>query len=345
MKVLRVVLFVLLALVAILVIKGLATDPAYDVSRTIEIDAPSSSVWPYVVSLKAADEWNAWMEIDPNTKKEYGGEEGAVGSWASWDSEHQDVGHGKQTIMKLDEGKLVESKLELAWGSPSTGYIELDEREGKTTVKYGFKGKEEQLMARIMTSFFDMDKVVGAMFDKGLTNLKTMVEAEETGTGQVEDKVYRGYSISRINKDQLVCIGKRKVVGFEEIKDFYTHVFPSAGAAVSAMKYNMDGMPCGVYFDWNEEEKTADLFAAMPIVAEADVNVKGFETLVIPGGKALVIDYYGPYEESAEAHYAMDDMMKEQGIAEPTHVIEQYMNDPTGLDPSEWHTRIYYMIS
>ena len=345
MKVLRVVLFVLLALIAILLIKGLSTDPDYDVSRSVEIDASSNTVWPHVVSLKAADAWNAWMEIDPNTQKEYGGDEGSVGSWASWDSEHKEVGHGKQTLTKVELGKLVESKLELEWGDPATGYVVLDEKEGKTTVQYGFRGRNNGLVMRIMGSFFDMEAMVGPMFEKGLANLKTIAEEEESGTGQVEEKSYRGYAISRINKEQMVCIGKRKVIGWDEIEPFYTQVFSTAGTAAASMKYNMDGMPCGVFFEWNEEEKTTDVFAAMPIVADADVEVKGFETLVIPAGKALMIDYYGSYDQSDQAHYAMEDMMKEHGMEEPAYVIEEYMNDPTGLDPSEWHTRIYYMIS
>ena len=57
-----------------------------------------------------------------------------------------------------------------------------------------------------------------------------------------------------------------------------------------------------------------------------------------------MIEYFGAYDKSANAHYAMDAYMKEKGITQSL-VLEEYANDPmTEKDTAKWQTDIYYRI-
>ena len=72
--------------------------------------------------------------------------------------------------------------------------------------------------------------------------------------------------------------------------------------------------------------------------------VDGLEAFTT-GGKALMVDHYGPYEKLGDAHMAMEDYMNWHGTQMNGPAIEEYMNDPTMVaDASEIHTRIYYPV-
>ena len=62
----------------------------------------------------------------------------------------------------------------------------------------------------------------------------------------------------------------------------------------------LSGMPSALYYTWDEEKGETDVAAAIPVkdfVEDADV-----EKTDVPGGLCLLIDYFGPYDESGEAH-------------------------------------------
>jgi effector-binding domain-containing protein len=110
------------------------------------------------------------------------------------------------------------------------------------------------------------------------------------------------------------------------------------------MSIKAAGAPSGIFYKYDEKEMKADMAAAIP-VADAKANVKGYQLIEIPAGKALQIAYYGAYEKSGDAHMAIDKYMKEKNLTMNTHVIEEYVTDPMHEpDTSKWLTNIYYMV-
>ena len=54
------------------------------------------------------------------------------------------------------------------------------------------------------------------------------------------------------------------------------------------------------------KNESIDMAAGVPVkVAPTDLP-EGMTAINVAGGKALQIDYYGPYEGSAKAHEALD---------------------------------------
>ncbi len=63
------------------------------------------------------------------------------------------------------------------------------------------------------------------------------------------------------------------------------------------------------------------------------------------GGKALKIAYTGPYAQSEEAHYAMDDYIKSHSMNNQFLVVEEYVKGPMmEPDSNKWETNIYYFL-
>jgi effector-binding domain-containing protein len=62
-------------------------------------------------------------------------------------------------------------------------------------------------------------------------------------------------------------------------------------------------------------------------------------------GKALQLAYFGSYDKTGEAHYAMGDYIKDNNLELNGAVIEEFITDPANEpDTSKWQTNIYYMI-
>lgn len=154
-------------------------SPDYVISRDISINAPAEKIFPYLNSAKLGELWGPWLEVDPAVKMTYSGPESGVGSRASWEGGKQ-LGTGSATIVESVPGQRVGIKLEyVAPMSMTQDSLYLVAPAGaQTQVTWRVTGRNG-FMGRLMCMFMDMDKTVGGMFEKGLSNLKTLVEKQE----------------------------------------------------------------------------------------------------------------------------------------------------------------------
>lgn len=170
--------FILLAL--ILVFLGfVARQPSdYFISRNILINAPIEKIFPYLNNSKLAEKWGPWLEIDPDAKMTYSGPESGVGSKASWDHGKK-LGTGSATIVESNFNRRVAIKLEYTRPMSMTQDAEyiVETVEKQSLVTWRVRGKNT-FFGRIMCMFGNMDKMVGGMFERGLLNLKNLVEKQ-----------------------------------------------------------------------------------------------------------------------------------------------------------------------
>lgn len=171
------ILYIVLAIAALLLLLAAIAPKNYNVSRSIEIKRPKNEVFNYLKSLKNQDEWSPWAKRDPNMYQEFTGTDGQVGALSYWKGNKQ-VGEGEQEITKIVEGKRIESELRFLkpFKSTSDAYIETVEvGSDRTKVIWGFSGKNVFPMS-IMMLFMSMDKAVGKDFEEGLASLKEILE-------------------------------------------------------------------------------------------------------------------------------------------------------------------------
>lgn len=166
------------AAVVVLFLGYVAMMPSdYLITRDITINAPAEKIFPHLNNQKLAEKWGPWLEVDPQAKMNYSGPDEGVGAKADWDTNGQ-LGTGSATIVESVPNERV--AIDLAYTRPMTmsQYAEyLVKAEGdKSVVTWRVKGKNT-FVGRIMCVFFDMDKMVGGMFEKGLSNLKRIVES------------------------------------------------------------------------------------------------------------------------------------------------------------------------
>ena len=84
--------------------------------------------------------------------------------------------------------------------------------------------------------------------------------------------------------------------------------------------------------------------AAIPTL-EVKKYTDDIESFPVGGGLALVINYFGPYAGSIEAHLALDDYMLEKKLESIPPIIEEYVTDPaTEPDTAKWLTKVIYFV-
>lgn len=155
-----------------------ATQPAeYVISRSVTVEAPAKKIFPYLNSPKLAEQWAPWSKVDPNAKVIYSGPHHGVGARSSWDGGKQ-LGTGSATVVESVDNKLVGVKLEYLKPMKMEQYSEylMESNGSATTVTWRVTGKNN-FIGRVMCLFMNMDKMVGGMFEQGLSSLKTLVEA------------------------------------------------------------------------------------------------------------------------------------------------------------------------
>lgn len=336
MKILKTIGFIVLALVALMLIIGLFQPTDFKYERDTTINASKEAVFATLNDFKTWEEWGPWQQEDPTMEVTYG--EKTVGEGASYNWTSENSGNGTITITESTAPTFLNTALVFDGQEGGNGWFNLEDAESggtKTSWGMGFEMPYPFNAFSIFTAG-KMEKQINDMFDKGLANLKEMVEAQQ---GEVN------YKVQEIDFPGKTYLGIKTTANFEtdNMQDFFANSYGQIMGAIEPAKIKMDGHPSGLYFTWDEETKTTEMAAAIPVAGNAAVSGGNIQSFKIPAGKAFVIDYYGPYDGIGAAHYAMDDYLKANGIKAGLPVVEEYVTDPgTEPDDSKWLTKIYY---
>ncbi len=124
--------------------------------------------------------WSPWAKLDPNVKNIFEGPTAGTGAIFNWSGNNK-VGEGRMEITESHPNELIRIRLEFQKPFQATNITEFTFRpEGEQTrVTWDMSGRKN-LFLRSFGLFLNMDKLVGRDFDKGLANLKTVVEPKKS---------------------------------------------------------------------------------------------------------------------------------------------------------------------
>lgn len=182
MKLLKKILFLIIALIALVLIVAIFVEDEYAVTKSVVVDLPSDDVFDYVKSLDNQEEYGVWLKKDPKVKITRKGTDGDVGYVMTWESSNEEVGKGEQEIVKIEDGKRIDFKLRFKepFEAEDDAFITTESLgEYKTKVTWGFKGKMSYPM-NIMMLFMDMEGMLGPALEEGLVNLKKTLETSDS---------------------------------------------------------------------------------------------------------------------------------------------------------------------
>lgn len=174
---LKKILIILAVLVVGFIAAALLKSPDFRVERSITVTAPPEAVFVWFNSHKKFNEFNPWLKMDPGAKVEYLGPETGIGAASTW--EGGKTGKGKATITESKPNELI--RLRMDWLEPMEGVSTVDylfkSDDGKTTVTWAMYGRNQGLLARMISLVMDCESMCGPEFEKGLADMATLVTA------------------------------------------------------------------------------------------------------------------------------------------------------------------------
>ena len=173
----KTVLLVLVAAVALLLIYASTRPDSFRVERSTTIAAPAEKLFPLIHDLQAFNTWNPYALKDPAIRIDFGGGPTA-GPGARYDfAGNKDVGKGRITL--TGEKAPSEVTMQLDMFEPFEGHntvvFSLVPEGAGTKVTWAMHGPSA-FITKLMGIFFNMDQMIGKDFEAGLANLKKLAE-------------------------------------------------------------------------------------------------------------------------------------------------------------------------
>lgn len=334
MRTLKIILFVLAALLGIFLLLGLVAPKEIQTSQSIVIEAPPEAVFDVVNDLTSWESWSPWKENDPTIRVVMGEPSSGEGAYYTWASENS--GSGKMTIAEIRPAESIRMVVEFEGQGQARAPFTFKPTENGVETTWAFQS-EFPYPWNAMLLFQDFQGSIDKDYRRGLELLKGVVE-ERAATVQSKPEVLE------LDAPARYYIGIREKAGIDALAARFAVNFPKVYDAVSKAGLEMGGMPSALYYIWDEANNSTDLAFAIPVKSKGEV--KGFETIEIPAGKMLLVDYYGNYEGIGEAHIAVDQYLAAKGLKAGIPVIEEYVTDPQAEpDTAKWLTKVYYPLA
>ena len=166
------------AAIVVIFLAVVAMQPSdFKVERSATMRAPAPAAFAQVNDFQNWRAWSPWEKVDPALKRQYEGPKAGAGAVYAWQG-NKDVGEGRMTITESKPAELVRIKLEFFKPFAATNAAEFSFKPAgadSTAVTWTMTG-QNNFLSKAICMFVNMDKMVGGMFEQGLTQMKTVVE-------------------------------------------------------------------------------------------------------------------------------------------------------------------------
>lgn len=148
----------------------------FKVTRSIEVRGAPQKIFDQINTLKNWDAWSPWAKIDPQATVHFAGPEAGIGSNFSWKG-NDEVGEGTITISESVPSERIQYSLVFTqpFTASNTAQFSLIPKGESTEIIWSMWG-ENNFMAKAFSLFFNCDSIIGPQFEKGLHNIKAIVE-------------------------------------------------------------------------------------------------------------------------------------------------------------------------
>jgi Polyketide cyclase / dehydrase and lipid transport len=147
----------------------------FRIARTAEIGAPADKIFPLINDLRHFNTWNPFAKADPASAITYSGPLHGVGAAYDWAGSKS--GAGRMQIASSIPSSKVTANLDFVkpFAANNIAEFTLVPRGASTAVTWAMTGRRP-FSHKCIGTIFNMDKMVGGEFAKGLADLKTMAE-------------------------------------------------------------------------------------------------------------------------------------------------------------------------
>lgn len=170
------IIAIVAALLAVILIYAATRPGTFRVQRATRIDAPPEKIFAILNDFQRWVAWSPYEKKDPGMKRTYSGPANGRGAMYAFEGNGQ-VGTGRLEITESSPPSRVALTLDMIKPMACHNIIEftLETQGGSTDVTWAMHGPSPYI-AKVMTMFCNMDRMIGKDFETGLATLKTVTE-------------------------------------------------------------------------------------------------------------------------------------------------------------------------
>ncbi len=171
---LKITVLAIVILLAIILVYAATRPDELHVERTITIKAPPEKIFALINDFRQWNEWTPYNK-DPAMKKTFSGSTSGKGAVYAWEG-NSEVGKGEISITDATPSRIAfDLHMIKPFEARNVVVFTLKASGDSTEVMWGMDGRQN-LIAKVMGLFFDMDRMVGKDFEAGLARLKAIAE-------------------------------------------------------------------------------------------------------------------------------------------------------------------------
>ena len=176
-KLISILIVLFIVIVGFVVV--VAMQPSdFHVARSIAVQAQPEAAFAQVNDLHKWAAWSPWAKMDPAMKQTYEGAPAGMGAIYNWEG-NMEVGEGRMTIIESRPNDLIRIKLEFFRPMPGVNTVEFTFKpEGNETVVTWNIFGQNNFISKVFQLFMSMDKMIGDQFEKGLADMKIIIEGK-----------------------------------------------------------------------------------------------------------------------------------------------------------------------
>ena len=176
LKVLAIIAVIVVVVIAGILIYAATKPDSFRVQRTASIKAPPDKIFALINDFKAWPQWSPYEKKDPAMTRTYGVVTAGKGATYAWQGD-KNVGQGSMEILEASPPRKVVIKLDFLkpFEAHNTAEFVLEPNGDTTSVTWAIRGPSSY-MSKVMSTFINLDNMIGKDFEQGLANLKAAVE-------------------------------------------------------------------------------------------------------------------------------------------------------------------------
>lgn len=330
--------FIAMLVVALIGVAFVLPGSAH-VERSITIDRPPSQIFAVLENLHRFNRWSPWFALDPSAVYTYSGPATGVGSKFTW-SGNKDVQTGSMEIVEAKPDASLGLQLDFGdMGRPLSHFVLAPAGGGTrvtwsldSTLPLALDGKLIwNTVGRYMGLF--MDRMVGPDYEKGLAQLKTLVET------------FPNVDIAGI-KGEVVQLAPRKIYFVsaasstdpESAKAVLTVAYGKLGAYLQQNGLAMQGPPLTITTSYDKDGWKFD--AGVPVARNDAATREDIQAGTTYAGPAVQFVHTGPYTRIGDTIMKAYAWLAVQGYKPKDRLIEDYISDPGTTPADQLQTRL-----
>ncbi len=336
-------LFIFLALlIGILFAVSFFLPKAAHVERSTVIDTSPEKLFNYLNNTSNFNQWSPWFEMEPDAKYEITGPESGVGGILAWHGDK--TGKGTQEIIESNPYSDIKLKLVFDGQAPAYANYKLEPVMAGTKITWNFdtslNGPIEKYLGLMM------DSIIGGMYEKGLDNLKTKVEAlpDPEPIQEIADKVQQPEEVM-VEAQNLIYLANKADMDGEKISKALAESYGKLVTFMAEKQLNFAGAPLAITTGGSPEEGFWAFEAALPVDLPMETDDSSeIQFKLSYSGKAVKLVHIGSYMSMGKSYEKLAQYVAENNLEPNGNIWEQYVSDPAVTAEKDLITHLYFPV-